>query len=75
MLEPAASGANPVIAEDGLSHEPEAYVGVFTNADWGAVEVRLADRMLVGVIGDLSLTLGTLLHCRPHPWRSSPAAP
>ncbi len=57
MLEPAASGANPVVAEEGLSREPEAYVGVFTNADWGAVDVRLADRMLVGVIGDLSLTL------------------
>ncbi len=57
MLEPAATGANPVAAADGLSREPDAYVGLFSNADWGTVEFRLADRDLVGDIGDLALTL------------------
>jgi hypothetical protein len=56
-LEPAATGANPVAAANGLSREPAAYVGRFSHPDWGTVEFTLADRGLVAEIGDLSLRL------------------
>ncbi len=49
---------NPA-ADGGLSLPAKAYVGTYTNDDWGTIQLRLADGKLVGKMGDLSLHFGS----------------
>lgn len=48
--------ANPAVG-DGLSGPAPAYVGAYTNEDWGEVRIELVDDVLSASIGDLRAEL------------------